>query len=671
MKPKYKTNSMLAVAVGLAFVTSCSTTQTANQNQMSGPAEQLAGKVQVAGRPVAGSAVTLFAAGTGVPMKVGEAKTDDNGAFTLDTAGAPKDGVLYVVARTPNEGVVLLSVLGSTPPKTIKVNELTTVASAFTCARFISGDSISGNPLGLRVAAGNAPNLVDPATGDWGKVVLDPINVTQTTTLANMNTLASLISAYATVANDGWKARFFKAATPSAGDAPKNTLEAMAGIAREPWAAPKELFALFDEAYPQPKDGSRRTAPFAPYLRFVPDDFALSLCFAGGGMCANGKFVFDADGNLWSGQNWMPGSQSGVALNIGGGLIKVLPNGTVVSPPVNGFRGMGLDGVGWGTGVSLDKVWVGGLNGTILVTDFNGNPVAKESDLPMAGQLGGVMGIATAANGDIWLADGTKNRMLYFPGGRLQDGRIVEVPGLKSPFGVAVDNQNRVWVSNSQSDTIVRFPADDPSKAETFRAGIGVRGIALDSKGNLWTASNMSRDFPPPVIPDGVSIMEQFQIAAAHMIKTLAENPKMVTGIVNMIRPDGSQPEPNGFTGNNQLNVPWGVSIDGNDDVWVGNFWARGVMLMAGDHTKGHPPGTKTGDCIHNFQSGSIQMITDVAIDPAGNVWAANNWNAVEPVVSENPIRSTSTWGGGSGITIIYGVASPVRPPLMGQVRAY
>ena len=107
---------------------------------------------------------------------------------------------------------------------------------------------------------------------------------------------------------------------------------------------------MFDEAYPQPEDGARRKAPFVPYLAYVPDDFALSLCFAGGGMCANGKFVFDADGNLWSGQNWMPGSQSGVSRNIGGGTIKVAPNGTVLSPAVNGFSGMGLDGVGWGKG---------------------------------------------------------------------------------------------------------------------------------------------------------------------------------------------------------------------------------------------------------------------------------------------------------------------------------
>ena len=57
-------------------------------------------------------------------------------------------------------------------------------------------------------------------------------------------------------------------------------------------------------------------------------------------------------------------------------------------------------------------------------------------------------------NGDVWMADGTRNRLLYFPGGRVADGRIVETPGLKSPFGVAVDFRNRVWVSNSQSDTV-------------------------------------------------------------------------------------------------------------------------------------------------------------------------------------------------------------------------
>ena len=68
---------------------------------------------------------------------------------------------------------------------------------------------------------------------------------------------------------------------------------------------------------------------------------------------------------------------------------------------------------------------------------------------------------------------------------------------------------------------------------------------------------------------------------------------------------------------------------------------------------------------------GSIQMITDASIDAAGNVWAANNWTLLEADVSENPVRPTSTWGGGSGFTVIYGVAAPVKPPRIGKVQTY
>jgi hypothetical protein len=92
---------------------------------------------------------------------------------------------------------------------------------------------------------------------------------------------------------------------------------------------------------------------------------------------------------------------------------------------------------------------------------------------------------------------------------------------------------------------------------------------------------------------------------------------------------------------------------------------------MAGDDTKGHSEGTKTGDVIHVFKGGSIQMLTDVSVDPAGNVWPANNWNNLNGAASPDPHRPTSTWGGGSGITIIYGVAGPVQPPRMGLVRPY
>jgi hypothetical protein len=674
-----RTHRVGAVLAGVACIAALVFGWTAWQpmNAASAQAGGFGGTVQVAGSPIAGSTVTLYAAGEGKPMQLAQGKTGEDGTFKLDIGAGkvPVDKVLYLVARGgtpkagkgPNDTIGLMNVLGTTLPTTATVNELTTVASTFTAARFIDGDAISGKALGLRIAAGNVPNLVDPVTGGWGKVIVDPGNSTWTTALANLNTLASLISAYSTVADEDWRARFLKAAKTTGGASPRNTLEAMAGIARTPWANPKALYALFDEAYPQPKEG-RRKAPFQPYLAYTPKDFTLSLWFGGGGSYSNGNMVFDAEGNMWCGQNWMAGSQSGVRKNIGGGVVKFSPNGKALSPPITGFTATGIeDGIGWGTGVTNDKVWLAGFSGPVALMDFEGRPLAKESDFPFKGKLGGLMGVGVAANGDIWIAGSTKNEMLYFPGGEVKAGKFVDVKGLKSPFGIAIDLQNRVWVSNSQSNTVSRFPADNPSKVETFKIGIGGRGVALDSKGNLWGASLMSPDFPMPKIPDGVSIMKQFEMIMEALGKNMAEGKK--TGIVSMIRPDGTQLATEGFTGGGTLNAPWGLVIDGNDDVFVASGLGRGITMLAGAEAKGHPKGTKPGDLIHFFQGGTIQIPTIGSIDPAGNLWVANNWNSVEAATSADPSRPTSTWGGGSGFTVIYGVAAPVKTPLMGQVR--
>ncbi len=233
--------------------------------------DNIKGQVLGGGAPIAKSTVTLWEAGAAAPKQIAQTKTSDDGRFEVRTKGAHGDAILYLVASGgepkanksggDNPAIVLISVLGSNPPGNVVINELTTVASAFTAARFINGESISGNPLGLQIAAGNAPNLVDPETGGWGKVLLDPLNSSMTTTMANLDTLGSLITASFTVANDDWRARFFKAATPTGGATPKNTLEAMAGIAREPWADPKDLYALFNEAYPLPApDGAAQRA---------------------------------------------------------------------------------------------------------------------------------------------------------------------------------------------------------------------------------------------------------------------------------------------------------------------------------------------------------------------------------------------------------------------------
>ena len=120
--------------------------------------QKLEGQVLLAGEPVVRATVTLWAAGADVPAQVAQTRTGADGRFALDAIRAAGNAPVYLVAKggTANAGannaVALMVLLGGPLPKTVIVNELTTVASAFVGAQFIKGEAISGNPLGLRIA---------------------------------------------------------------------------------------------------------------------------------------------------------------------------------------------------------------------------------------------------------------------------------------------------------------------------------------------------------------------------------------------------------------------------------------------------------------------------------------------------------------------------------------
>src|SRR6516162_5180449 len=106
------------------------------------------GQVIIGRAPVAGSTVTLWEADTNAPRQLAQAQTGNDGRFRLNADG--KGAVLYVIAKggqvsgsrstVDNPAIALLAVLGSGPPSKVVINELTTVASAFTSARFLNGD---------------------------------------------------------------------------------------------------------------------------------------------------------------------------------------------------------------------------------------------------------------------------------------------------------------------------------------------------------------------------------------------------------------------------------------------------------------------------------------------------------------------------------------------------
>jgi streptogramin lyase len=666
-------------------------------------ADRIEGRVEGGGRSIAKADVTLWVAGPGAPQKLAETHTSDDGSFELRIAGERDGvGVLYLIAkggvakagagRRPNPAITLMATVGTAPPQRVTINELTTVASAWTGAQFLNGTALSGNALGLRIAAGNVPNLVDLQTGALGPVIQDPLNSSQTPTLARFNTLGILLSAC--IKTPDACDKLFEVATPPGGATPTNTLSAAQNIARYPWHRAQKLFALLDEFYPVPAGGRWRNVPYIPYLNFAPSAWTLSLVYAGGGLNSLGGIAIDGEGNLWADDNFLVGSQSTIFASLGGGLSKLAPNGKPLSPMTTGFRGGGIDGPGFGIAISADdKVWATSLPGkNISVFDRKtGEPLSPESGYNFGGQLGHMQGIIVTPSGDVWTLDNEKNQIVYLPQGDAWKGRILgrtvdgkPVDGtlqVKAPFHLAIDQQDRIWVTNSGSNTVTRFPASDPGKAEHIEVGYAPRAIAIDSHGNAWVANTVGH----PDTAEKVAFVEaKFKAKAESVMGSMSEEERIAKewidlyeiltkypgGDISLVRPDSTVLGP--FDGGKSIIGPWGVAIDGNDNVWVANSTGRSITQLCGVRIEACPPGFKTGDSISppGGYIGGLQIITDVDIDPAGNVWVANNWNRPDEGFRKVPDEALSTRFGGNGAVVFFGLAKPVRTPLIGPVQS-
>src|SRR5262249_42760927 len=326
-------------------------------------------------------------ASTADPRQLAQTTTNSDGRFQIDsqeTIGT--DVILYLIAKGgeaavnkgsgDNPAVALLSVLGNAPPSTVVINEMTTVASVWTHAQFLNGAAIKGHALGLKIAAGNVPNFVDLQTGGWGTAIQDPLNSSQTPTMANFATLADLLAGCAARVTADACSKLFAATTPPTSVAPTDTLTAAQSIARYSWYKPERLFVLLDEFYPVPQGKNLRPVPFMPYLNYSPSAWVLPLKFDGGGYSAGGGAMFDSEGNLWVGNNFTVGWQGQDSL-WQGNATKFNPNGKPLSPNITGFAGGGMQGPSFGAAVDAkDNAWFSTYGGkSIAVFDKNGRPL--------------------------------------------------------------------------------------------------------------------------------------------------------------------------------------------------------------------------------------------------------------------------------------------------------
>ena len=651
------------------------------------------GQVLGAGEPIAKSTVTLWAAASDSPKQLAQTQTGDDGTFTLSFAGG--NGILYLVAAGGepaaakiagnNPAIVLISVLGAQPPAHAVVNELTTVASVWTMNQFLSGTAIEGYPLGLHIAAGNVPNFVDLRTGGWGSAIQDSLNGGQTPTMANFATLADALSGCVARVTADACPTLFSASTPPVSSAPSNTLAAAEAIARYPWYKPARVFALLDRFYPIPRGKNLRPVPFMPYLSWEPSAWVLPLRFDGGGYRAGGKAMFDSQGNLWVPDNFSVGWQGQDSL-WEGHATKFAPDGQPLSPITTGFTGGGMEGGTFGAAVDAhDNAWFTNYGSrSITVFDKDGKPLTPPEGITFGGRLGLMQGIIVTPSGDVWILGISKSQLVYFPKGDLTKGRIVcegakEEPckSFRAPFHLGIDQQDRIWVSNSGVDHVTRFPASDPSKVENFKTGINNSGLAIDSRGDVWVTNRFGTGLlgMAHLVDMGIRLkIEGVAPASDYLTSTMSkQRGGSHGGSVTLLRPDGTPFPGSPFKGGG-LPGPWAAAVDGNDNVWISNFAmpSSPIVELCGVRTENCPPGMKTGDQISppgGYVGGGLQMQTDIDVDPAGNVWAMNNWQDIDSCIGTPP-EALSTRCGGQGVVVFYGMAKPVRAPQIGPAQA-
>jgi len=619
----------------------------------SGPsiAAALGGHVLSDATPLTGYTVTLFASNDGAaPSVLGTAVTDGTGAFALDpVAPVPPNSVVYVVAESPVDGLLpagartLTSVLDiGGLPDTVVVNELTTVAMAYALAQFIgTGIDVVGPSPGVQNAAGMAHNLADPVTGAISPVVTTKPN-DDTSTHRTFRSLANMVAAC--VAAEADCAALFAAATSPEGVVPTNTFRAMYHVARDPWHSVDALFAL----------SLLGPTPYQPARVAPPAAWTLALRFVGDGMSLDGpgNFAIDHRGFIWVNNNFEYDPTLLDPVCGSDELFQFTPTGQFV--PGSPFTGGGLSGAGYGIDIDpFGDIWVGNfgfaspapgcpedrqpLHNSLSKFRPDGSAISPSSGFT-AGELTFPQATVSDEDGNIWVANCGDGSVTIYPNGDPLRAKNISGLGLEEAFGVAHNRDGVAFVTGIGSNNVAMLGPDGTPLPGSPISGPFLHrpmGIAADSTGHLWIANSGLVDLPCPKV-------------------TL---PQPTQGSVAALRPDGTPVSATAFQ-DAGVTIPWGIAVDGNDNVWVANFGSKRVSQVCGIPAIDCRPGTGVGAAISPDITGyafdGLTRNTGVAIDPSGNVWLANNFKEI-PNIPGNP--------GGYEIVAFIGLAGPVQPP--------
>ena len=315
--------------------------------------------------------------------------------------------------------------------------------------------------------------------------------------------------------------------------------------------------------------------------------------------------------------------------------------------------------LGTGFGISIDQkgaIWAGDFGWGSCPTCLPAEGAVSQFTslgVPISGPEGYVpyvyraQGTVPDKHGNIWIASYGNDRIVVFPQGNPNAAVYYQELNNSGPFDIDFDASDVAWVTNSTSNVVSRFKliGNNLVHLSDTSAGSSLKQISIDSFGNAWVAS----------VGDSTIYQLNGLGGVAHA-----------------------------YSGVGGISGPWGVSLDGDDNVWVANFQPLNgtptnfsVSKLCGVNIAKCPLGLMTGDPIsppsgytlpsagsqvllHNgtplYGVGSppsfqpLMRLVQVAFDKAGNAWTSNNWKP-------SALNDITTNPGGDGVVVFVGLA--------------
>jgi streptogramin lyase len=395
-------------------------------------------------QPVAGVTLQLYQAGTtgygSAATKLGSpVQTDANGNFNIPTNTCTAGSQVYLVGiggqpiaatmsspAVTNNNLALMVGLGTCGGADlnnfINVNELTTVASVWALAPFMTGianiGSSSTNAAGLANAFATINEVVNTANGTTPGPAL-PTGATLPTTEINTlgDILAECINSGGGTEGDGSACgMLFEYAPNAAGTVfPTDTITAVMNIAQSPGRNVSTLLRIVSP-----------TPVFQPVLNvnMPPNDWTIAITYTGGGLSTPTSIATDAAGAVWIANH---GNSSVTKLSSTGAAVSGSP---FTAGGVNAPSAIAIDTSG--------NAWVANA-GNSTITKLN-SAGAGATGSPYSGNgLSTPASIAIDGSGNLWVANTGANPVSAFTssGGTLA-GSPYSGGGTSAPVSAAV-----------------------------------------------------------------------------------------------------------------------------------------------------------------------------------------------------------------------------------------